>query len=123
TPSPLMMRDDGMATVSIDVARHAFLNKTSPEWAEHALSQLVAEPVRVFAEQVHITEQRFGSVRRAYIETLCDNGVPIDLQRAWQSALPCDPVFTLDTDHSPFYSDPVALADALHAVALRCGGL
>jgi hypothetical protein len=30
-----------------------------------------------------------------------------------QAALPCDPVFTLDTDHSPFLSCPQALAKLL----------
>jgi len=33
-----------------------------------------------------------------------------------QSVLLCDPVFTLDTDHSPFLSQPEALARILISI-------
>lgn len=118
-PSPLLMRDDGMATLPDEGARHAFLNRTPGEWVSRALSNLVAEPVWIFAEPVRITTPRFGSVPRAYVETTEDNAVPIEVQRRMQSALPCDPVFTLEADHSPFYSDPVGLAEALHAISAK----
>jgi len=41
----------------------------------------------------------------------------IALQRAMHEALPCDPVMTLPSDHSPFYSMPDALARALLSLA------
>ena len=37
-------------------------------------------------------------------------------QRRMQSALPCSPVFTLDADHSPFLSQPEALARILISI-------
>ena len=37
----------------------------------------------------------------------------IDMQRRMHGALPCERVFTLDTDHSPFFSAPDALSEAL----------
>jgi hypothetical protein len=43
--------------------------------------------------------------------------VPIETQRRLREALPCDPVITLDTDHSPFYSAPEALTAALQEIA------
>jgi hypothetical protein len=33
-----------------------------------------------------------------------------------QARLPCDPVFTLDSDHSPFLSRPAELARLLGAL-------
>jgi hypothetical protein len=43
--------------------------------------------------------------------------VPLELQRAFQADLPCDPVITLATDHSPFYSASEALTAALEKIA------
>jgi hypothetical protein len=35
------------------------------------------------------------------------------MQRSMRAALPCDPVLTLDTDHSPFLSRPGEMAEWL----------
>jgi hypothetical protein len=39
------------------------------------------------------------------------------MQRAMIAAQPCEKVFTLDTDHSPFYSTPEELAGQLLELA------
>jgi len=46
-------------------------------------------------------------------ETLRDRAITHAAQRRMQSVLPCDPVFTLDTDHSPFFSRPDELVALL----------
>jgi hypothetical protein len=38
-----------------------------------------------------------------------------------QAATPCNTVLEIDTDHSPFYSAPAALAAHLQNTALRYG--
>ena len=63
-----------------------------------------------------VTASRFGSVPRAYIETTRDRTVTLASQRRMQAALPCMPVLTLDTDHSPFLSQPEALARILISI-------
>jgi hypothetical protein len=70
----------------------------------------------VLAAPVRITAERFGRVPRAYIETLRDRAVTPAAQRRMQSVLPCDPVFALDSDHSPFLSQPEALARILISI-------
>jgi hypothetical protein len=55
-------------------------------------------------------------VPRAYIECTQDNAVPLALQRLMQADQPCTPVFTLETDHSPFYSAPDQLAACLQQI-------
>jgi hypothetical protein len=45
--------------------------------------------------------------------------VPLALQRSFQKALPCDPVVTLDSDHSPFLWMPAQLANHLDSIATR----
>jgi len=55
-------------------------------------------------------------VPRSYIETTRDRAVTLPSQRRMQAALPCSPVFTLDTDHSAFLSQPEALARILISI-------
>lgn len=88
-------------------------NTTAAEWQKRAAALVCPEPVMSFVTPIHTTAARFGRVPRAYIECLRDNTIPIDLQRKMQEALPCDPVIALDTDHSPFFSAPEQLRDAL----------
>ncbi|MET0371128.1 MAG: alpha/beta fold hydrolase [Sphingobium sp.] len=116
-PMPLAMAADGTSTVVDAMAEHVFYNLTEPVWAARARSLLTAEPMAVLSTPLTVTDERFGSVPRAYIECLSDNAIPIALQRLMQDALPCDPVFALDTDHSPFYSDPQGLTDCLLRLA------
>ena len=56
---------------------------------------------------------RDGRVRRSYIETTLDRAVTLAAQRGMQAVLPCESVFSLDTDHSAFFSRTAALASLL----------
>ncbi len=66
-----------------------------------------------FSAAVTTTQSRFGRVPRYYIECTQDQAIPIGLQRSFCEALPCERVVTLETDHSPFYSAPEELVEAL----------
>lgn len=96
--------------------RKIFYAECTDEDFEYARARLSPEPLRVLAAPVRTTHERFGRVPRAYIETLRDRAVTLEAQRRMQSLLPCDPVFTLDTDHSPFLSQPEALARILISI-------
>src|SRR6185369_1094944 len=74
--------------------------------AAQAEARLRTEPFAAFATPMRITPERFGSVPRAYVETSRDMVIPLDFQRRMEAALPCDPVVTLDADHSPFLAMP-----------------
>ncbi len=104
--------DGATSTVRPDQIGPVFYSTTAPEWLARAAAQLRPEPMAAMATPLALGD-RFAGVRRAYVECRHDRAVPLDLQRAMQAALPCDPVFTLDTDHSPFFSAPEALAAAL----------
>jgi len=65
---------------------------------------------------VTLTEERFGSVPRWYIECLHDNAVRISRQRAMVKAMPCK-VITMECGHTPFYSQPEELAEHLETIA------
>jgi pimeloyl-ACP methyl ester carboxylesterase len=99
-----------------EVLREAFYGDCSAEDFDFARARLTPEPLRALAAPVRITAGRFGRVSRAYVETLRDRAVTLQAQRRMQSALRCDPVFTLDSDHSPFLSQPEALARILISI-------
>jgi hypothetical protein len=65
---------------------------------------------------VKVTAARFGTVPRVYVECSADRTITLPAQRRMQTRLPCDPVFTLDSDHSPFLSRPAELARLLGAL-------
>lgn len=101
-----------------DVAKAVFYNTTEQAWAERAISKLCAEPMTVAMTPAHVTPERFGTVRKAYIECVEDHALPIASQRKMQAHARFDTVVTLPTDHSPFYSAPDQLAEALARGAL-----
>ncbi len=98
-------------------ARALFYNRASPEEAAWASAQLCAEPIAPNIVPLTVSHERWGRLPRAYIECLDDRTLPIGLQRAMQAVLPCDPVVTMDSDHSPFLSAPRILAAHLADIA------
>jgi pimeloyl-ACP methyl ester carboxylesterase len=96
-----------------DVVREAFYGRCTDADAAWAMARLRPEPLKPLVTSPRISAGAFGRVRRAYIECTADRAVTLASQRRMRSVLPCDPVFTLDSDHSPFLSSPQALADAL----------
>jgi hypothetical protein len=66
---------------------------------------------------VTLTAERFGSVPRAYVEATDDRAISLEMQRDMQALLPCEPVITLECDHSPFYSAVPELVEALLSLA------
>jgi pimeloyl-ACP methyl ester carboxylesterase len=103
----------------IDQARapSVFAQLSPPDLAAAAAARLVAEPAKPMATAVHLTDARYGSVPRHYIECLHDRTITIVDQRHMQALQPCATVISLEADHSPFLSTPTALAAALDAIS------
>ena len=110
---------DGASAIKTDdgLIRHRFYNTSSDVDAAAAIEKLCAEPIPPMTHPVRVTPERYGSVKRAFIQTRFDNAVPLDAQAAMCAALPCDPVIVMDTDHSPFLSAPHEFAAHIHALA------
>jgi pimeloyl-ACP methyl ester carboxylesterase len=77
------------------------------------MARLVAEPHGPRAAPLRLTPERFGSLPRTYVECTQDRTIPIASQRRMQALVPGAHVVTLPADHSPFFSMPDRLADAL----------
>ena len=93
-----------------------FYEDVSPEDRYRAMERLRPQPISISTTPVTLTEERFGSVPRWYIECLHDKAVLIGRQRAMVKAMPCK-VVTMECGHTPFYSRPEELAGHLEEIA------
>ncbi|XP_044468865.1 putative methylesterase 11, chloroplastic [Mangifera indica] len=67
-------------------------------------------PFAPVLEKLSLSDLKYGSVRRFYVETAEDNAIPITLQESMIKSSPPEQVFRLKgADHSPFFSKPQAL--------------
>ncbi|MBR1231649.1 alpha/beta fold hydrolase [Bradyrhizobium sp. AUGA SZCCT0182] len=105
--------DPSCLVVDLEPALPIFYGRTSEALARAAAKRLTPEPTAALTTPVKISAERFGRVARVYIEATDDLVISLEMQREMQAALPCERVITLDSDHSPFYSTPAALAAAL----------
>ena len=102
--------DGRSVTVKPDAIVPAFYATCSAEDAKRAIARLVPQPSAVFTTPVHWTPERAGRIPRVYIECLRDRAITLAAQRRMVEARPCAKLLTLDSDHSPFFSAPEALA-------------
>ncbi|MEN3951373.1 alpha/beta fold hydrolase [Iodidimonas sp. SYSU 1G8] len=109
----VLSEDMSTSTVAASAIPRLFYNTSDAQWAERAVSLVCPEPTSYVASPMRITEDRAGRVPRIYIECMRDRAIPIRLQRHMADRMPCRRTLTLFTDHSPFYSAPAALANAL----------
>ncbi len=123
-PTELMdtatMTPDGLGFIlDRETARRRFYHRAAQADADAALDRLCPEPIAPNQTPMSVTAERWGTVPRAFIECSDDRALPLALQRKLQKALPCDPVVTLDSDHSPFLWMPAELASHLDSIATR----
>jgi pimeloyl-ACP methyl ester carboxylesterase len=123
-PTELMdsatMTPDGLGFIfDREVARRRFYHRASQADAEAALDRLCPEPIAPNQAPMTVTAERWGTVPRAFIECADDRALPLAFQRNLQKTLLCDPVVTLDSDHSPFLCMPAELATHLDSIAAR----
>ena len=103
------------------VTRASLYHRCSAADAAWASARLCAEPMRPLNTPTSARWDGWGSVPRAYIACSDDRLITPERQHAMLEAVPCNPVVTLDSDHSPFLSMPEELAEAMVAVARSLG--
>jgi pimeloyl-ACP methyl ester carboxylesterase len=116
-PTTLDARADGSTVFKREFSRETFYLQCSDEDAAFAQSRLVAQAAEPTTTAVVTTPQRWGRIPRYYIECARDRALTPTVQRAMQKELPCRQAFSIDTDHSPFFSAPKELADILDRIA------
>ncbi|CAN6470206.1 unnamed protein product [Victoria cruziana] len=75
-------------------------------------------PFAPVLEKLCLSDEKYGSVRRFFIETTEDNAVPLSIQENMIKVNPPERVLRLKgSDHSPFFSKPQALHKHLIEIA------
>ncbi|MDG2005131.1 MAG: alpha/beta fold hydrolase [Novosphingobium sp.] len=111
---PMTVSEDGLSMIGDPaVAPGFFYNTTDPALVEAAIARLRPQPIATMMAPLTTTRERFGALPRSFVECTLDHAIPHEFQRAMQEDLPCDPVFTLETDHSPFFCAPDRLVECL----------
>lgn len=99
------------------MADKIFYNTCPPEIIPKLVARLRPQPVAPMAAPLHLTDARYGKVRKVYIVCEADHTFPAGAQH-WQcDRMPEAKKYTLPTDHSPFYSDPKGLVAIIDAEA------
>jgi pimeloyl-ACP methyl ester carboxylesterase len=93
-----------------------FYEDVSPEDRYRAMERLRPQPISISTTPLSLTDERYGSVPRWYIECTHDNSIRIARQRAMVKTLPCK-VITMECGHTPFYSQPEELVGHLETIA------
>jgi pimeloyl-ACP methyl ester carboxylesterase len=125
--SPVQKRVDppevsASALLDPAIATSLFYNRCSADDAAWAVARLCPEPLGPLNTPASVTEARWGRVPRAFIACSDDKVLTPERQQAMLATTPCDPVLTLDSDHSPFLSMPEELAALMMQVAAGFAG-
>ncbi|MGG4498396.1 hypothetical protein [Brevibacillus reuszeri] len=115
----LMEEDKESIGLQEDEIHSHFYADYSGEDFRKAKEKLCLEPLLPSGTPVYLSDEKFGSVPRVYIEGLKDKAIPIQLQRAMYKQTICEQVITMDSDHSPFFSHPKELTSHLIQLTLE----
>jgi pimeloyl-ACP methyl ester carboxylesterase len=103
---------DGQSSrVPADAARRIFLHDADAADADWVVRRLTPQPEGGRAIRPTLTPDRFGRVRRIYVEALADRSVVLRLQRAMQIAVPGSETYSLMTGHLPQLVAPGQVAE------------
>lgn len=113
-PANMVAAESGVTcTLRPEILQDAFYGDCDAETRAVARQRLTPEPLKPLVTTLKITPELYGSVPRAYVECTRDRTISLAAQRCMQRELPCSPVLTLDSDHSPMLSHPHELAEWL----------
>ena len=108
---------DGLLQIRPDALGDLFYHDCSAADLALARRALVPMSAAPFGAAVQTTPDRFPRVRRVYIACTEDRALPLAFQRRLAEAVPGVEEITMATSHSPFFSQPEALAAHLHTIA------
>lgn len=112
-----LVADGAGMIVSPEAAIASFYHRAPVAAARAAAERLVPEPSSIRNTALKLSEDRYGSLDRHYIECSDDRMIPLANQREMQRRSPVKSVATLDSDHCPVLCCPDALVTELDRIA------
>lgn len=103
-------RGEEGVTFTAEAAISMFYSSTPPGTAARAAERLRAQPEGPFAGIVALSPSRWGALPKTYIVCTQDRAISHSLQDWFCERVPEAKKRLMETDHSPFYSDPEGLA-------------
>lgn len=116
---PYVTQHPGTAshTLQPEIYREGLYHDCEEEIAQMARYILSHEPVESGIRPLVLSDERYGSVPRYYIECTDDRAVTPYIQRRMYTETPCEKVYSMHTSHSPFFSRPAELTQILLDIA------
>lgn len=79
------------------------------------------EPFETAVTPLQLTDEKFGSIPRYYIECTEDRAVTPFIQRKMYEETPCRKIYRMAASHSPFFSQPKKLTELFCEIASDSG--
>ena len=105
--------EESFATVAEDKLQACFYGMCTNEDAENAIRRLRPQALAPLVTPLKLSNENYGRVRRCYIECSEDQAITFGMQHRLRDNAPVSKSAVLRADHSPFYSCPEELVDAL----------
>lgn len=112
---PALVTSDDQLTLDVkqDSLTDLFINDGSPADKDLVLANYRAEPAIPFTNKVTLSKENFGTVEKVYIKTLQDIVISPGLQDRMIATAGITSVYSVNTSHSPFLSQPQAVSGLL----------
>ena len=108
--------DGSFATVSPEMGETVFYHDSKEDPSTY-VGRLNPEPIAPLTTPIELSQQRFGSIPRYFVECTKDRVLSIDLQKLWQQRSPCKQVYTMETGHLPFLAKPNEFTEIILNIA------
>src|SRR5262249_22410272 len=122
-PDSLVLRHlvagDGVLGIDPSGLAETFYGTSPAADVSLARTLIVPNSVLPLVTPMALTDACSGSVRRFCVRTAHDHAGTPSMQDRMISGLTCERVVTIDSDHSPFFSRPLALVRALERLSAR----
>lgn len=106
--------------MTVDLVREnisaIFYDVSTAEYVLLSEMLLTPNPLQPLITPLTLTPENYGTVRRFYITTSYDRAITPAFQEVMYTNLPCEKVYTLNTEHSPFFSAPQNLKNILDKI-------
>lgn len=89
------------------------------EEQERERKRTLVESIAALSGKIHVTQDRWGKIRRFYIHCTEDEAIVPKMQVKMLERLPCEQVYVMKAGHTPHYYQPEEVCVILHDIALR----
>lgn len=118
---PQLVQSDDKLTLDVkpDLLTYLFINDGTQTAKDQVVANYRPEPAIPFGNKIILTNSNFGAVEKVYIKTLRDIVISPRLQDRMIASAGIKEIYSVNTSHSPFLSQPQAVSDLLVRIGLQ----